>query len=65
MRVIHTLGPSSGRRTKTGPSSPLRAQSATLIHRLPWRLPFLSPDVFELEVAHALTRAERAGRISV
>lgn len=25
----------------------------------------LAPDVFELEVAHALTRAERAGRIDV
>ncbi len=37
----------------------LRADFQAAIHEL------LAPDVFEIEIAHALTRAERQGRITV
>ena len=45
------------------PDSPkarqLRADFRAAVHEL------LAPDVFEIEIAHALTRAERQGRIAV
>ncbi len=43
----------------SGKALQLRDESSQGIHEL------LAPDVFELEVAHALTRAERSGRINV